>query len=153
MNCIAYYQALAYKVYSRIPSVRPSIIYYLVYLAIVTVRQPGLIKEKYITLFTEAKHLEREAYFSTYKSGAIVYIKTYYIRVKVIRYTIVVLRLDGRKEYSGNELLRFAVDNSIRLQVTPLYLSTKNGLVEVSNYIVYITVRRIIIYTNLPPAL
>lgn len=123
------------------------------YLDIVTVRQPGLIKEKYITLFTEAKYLEREVYFSTYKSGATVYIKTYYIRVKVIRYTVVVLRLDGRKEYSGNELLRFAADNSIRLQVIPLYSLTKNGLAEVSNYIVYTTVRKIMIYTNLPLAL
>lgn len=111
------------------------------------------MKEKYITLFTEAKHLEREAYFSTYKSGATVYIKTYYIRVKVIRYTIVVLRLDGRKEYSGNELLRFIADNSIRLQVIPLHSLTKNGLAEVSNYIVYTTVRKMMIYTNLPLAL
>lgn len=113
-------------------------------------RQLGLIKERYITLFTEAKHLEREAYFSTYKSSAIVYIKTYYVSVKVIRYTVVVLRLDRGKEYSGNKLLYYVADNSIRLQVTPLHLSTKNSLAEVSNYIVCTTVRKMIIYANLP---
>lgn len=153
LNCAACHQALAYKVHSRIPSVRPSIIYHLVCLDVVTVRQPGLMKEKYMTLFTEAKHLEREAYFSTHKSGAAVHIKTYYIRVKVIGYTVVVLRLDGGKEYGGNELLRFAADNGIRLQVTPPHSSTKNGLAEVSNHIVCTTVRKMMIYANLPPAL
>lgn len=128
-------------------------IYYLVCLDVVTVRQPSLLKERYITLFIEAKTLERKGYFSAYKNGTAIYIKTYYVRVKVIGYLVVIIRLNGSKEYGGNELLRFVVENSIRLQVTPLYYSTKNSLAEVSNYIVYTTARKIILYANLPAAL
>lgn len=62
-------------------------------------------------------------------------------------------RLDRGKEYRGNVLLLFAADNSIRLQIIPLYTSTKNSRAKVSNYIVYTTTRKIIIYANLLLAL
>lgn len=62
-------------------------------------------------------------------------------------------RLDGGKEYGGNALLSFVADNGIRLQITPLHTSTKNGRAEVSNHIVCTTARKIMIYANLLPAL
>lgn len=79
--------------------------------------------------------------------------KTYYKRRKNARYSIVIYRLDRGKEYSRNALLSFVAKNSIRLQITPLYTSTKNSRAEVSNYIVCTTARKIIIYTNLLPTL
>lgn len=68
---------------------------------------------------------------------------------KNARYLVIIFRLDRGKEYRGNALLAFAANNSIRLQVIPLYISTKNSRTKVSNYIVYTTVRKIIIYGNL----
>lgn len=153
LNCIVYLVVQSYQVYSRIPTVRLLLAYYLVSVDVVTVRHPSITKDKYFTLFTEGKALEREVEFSAYKGGATVHLKGYYIRRKNARYTVIVFRLDSRKEYGRNALLAFAADNSIRLQVTPPYTSTKNGGAEVSNYIVCTTARKIIIYTNLPPVL
>lgn len=47
----------------------------------------------------------------------------------------------------------YTADEGICLQIIPLYTSTKNGLTEVSNYIVCTNIRKIIIYANLLPAL
>lgn len=153
LNCIACLVAQLHQVYSRIPTVRPLLAYYLISVDVVTVRHPSITKDKYFILFTEGKALEREVEFSAYKGGAAVYLKGYYIRRKNAGYIVIVFRLDGRKEYGRNALLAFAADNSIRLQVIPPYTSTKNGGAEVSNHIVCTTVRKIIIYTNLPPTL
>lgn len=119
----------------------------------ITIRQPSLTKDKYTTLFTEGKTLERDVYFSEYKGVAASYLKGYYIRRKSARYSVIVFRIDRGKEYRGNLLLAFAANEGIRLQVTPLYTSTKNSRAEVSNYIVYTTLRKIIIYGNLLSAL
>lgn len=104
-------------------------------------------------MFTEAKSLERDVAFSLYKSAATTDLRNYYKRRKNAGYLVVIFRLDGRKEYSSNVLLAFAAKNRIRLQVIPLYTSTKNGRTEVSNYIVCTTTRKIMIYANLPIAL
>lgn len=143
----------AYQVYSRIPSVRLLLVYQLVSVDVITVRQPSLTKDKYATLFTEGKTLERDVCFSEHKGVAASYLKGYYIRRKSAGYSVIVFRIDGGKEYRGNSLLAFAANEGIRLQVTPLHISTKNGRAEVSNYIVCTISRKIIIYGNLPSAL
>lgn len=94
---------------------RPSVIYYLVSIDVVIVRQPSYRRDRYFTLFTEAKTLERKVEFSSYKSTAAGYIKGYVKRRKNESTSVVVLRLDGSKEYGSNELLQFAADNGIRL--------------------------------------
>lgn len=127
--------------------------YYLVCVDVVTVRQPSLNKDNYFTLFTEAKALERDVFFLSHKSGAAVHFKTYYRRQKNASYSVIIYRLDRGKEYSSNALLMYAADEGIRLQITPLHTSTKNGLAEVSNHIVCTNARKMIIYANLPPAL
>lgn len=149
LYCIAYLLAQAYQVYSRIPIVRPVLVYYLVSIDVVIVRYPSLTKDRYFILFTEAKALERDVFFLSYKSGATVYIQTYYIRRKNTRYLVVIYRLDRGREYRGNVLITFVTINSIRLQIIPPYISIKNRLREVSNYIVCTTARKIIIYANL----
>lgn len=153
LNYIVCLVVQLYQIYSRILTVRLLLAYYLVSVDVVTVRHPSITKDKYFVLFIEGKALEREVEFSAYKGGTTVYLKGYYIRRKNTRYIVIIFRLDSRKEYSRNTLLAFVVDNSIRLQVISLYTSTKNGGAEVSNYIVYTTIRKIIIYTNLPPIL
>lgn len=115
-------------------------------LDVVTVREPSLTKDQYFSLFTEAKSLEREVFFSPNKGAAAVHIKRYYMRRKNASYTVIIFRLDGGREYGGNSLLAFAAENGIRLQVTPLYTLTKNGRAEVSNYIVCTTSRKMIVY-------
>lgn len=149
LNYIACLIAQLYRIYSRIPIVRLSLVYYLVSVDVVLVREPSLTKDQYFTLFIEAKALEREVTFLLHKSSAAVLLKDYYIQRKNARYSIVVFRLDRGKEYRGNVLLLFAADNSIRLQIIPLYTSTKNSRAKVSNYIVYTTIRKIMIYANL----
>lgn len=153
LRCIACLLVHVHQVYSRIPSVRPTLVYYLVSVDVILVRQPSLTKDQYATLFTEAKALEREISFLSYKSAAAVDLKSYYQRRKNAGYSVVVYRLDGGKEYSRNALLRFAAENGIRLQIIPLYTSTKNSRAEVSNYIVCTNARKMIIYANLLPAL
>lgn len=153
LNCIVYLIVQLYQVYSRILTVRLLLAYYLISVDVVIVRYPSITKDNHFILFIEGKALEREVEFSAYKGGTTVYLKGYYVRRKNTRYIVIVFRLDSRKEYSRNTLLAFVVDNSIRLQVIPPYTSTKNGGAEVSNYIVYTTIRKIIIYTNLPPTL
>lgn len=105
LHCIAYLIAQLHQVYSRIPLVRPTLIYYLVSVDVVLVRQPSLTKDRYFILFTEAKSLERDILFLLYKSAAATNIKIYYRRRKNEGYSIVVYRLDGGKEYSSNTLL------------------------------------------------
>lgn len=153
LNYVAYLIAQSYRVYSRIPTVRPTLVYYLVSVDVVLVREPSLTKDQYFTLFTEAKALEREVTFLLYKSSAAVSLKNYYLQRKNAGYSIVVFRLDRGKEYGGNALLLFAADNSIRLQIIPLYTSIKNSRAKVSNYIVCTNARKIIIYANLLLAL
>lgn len=153
LNYVACLIVQLYRIYSRIPTVRLTLVYYLVSVDVVLVREPSLTKDQYFTLFIEAKALEREVTFLLYKSSAAVLLKDYYIQRKNARYSVVVFRLDRGKEYRGNVLLLFAADNSIRLQIIPLYTSTKNSRAEVSNYIVYTTARKIIIYANLLLAL
>lgn len=82
---------------------------------VVIVRKPSLTKDRYFTLFTEAKLLERDVAFSLYKSAAAIDLRDYYKRRKNAGYLVVIFRLDGRKEYSSNVLLSFAAENGIRL--------------------------------------
>lgn len=153
LYCIVCLIAQSHQVYSRILSVRLLLVYYLVSVDVVYVRQPSLTKDRNFILFIEGKALKREAYFSAYKGAAAVYLKTYYLQRRNASYLVVIFRIDGGKEYRGNALLVFAAENSIRLQVTPPYTSTKNSLAEVSNYIVYILARKMMIYANLPSTL
>lgn len=153
LHCVACLVAQAHQVHSRIPSVRPALVYHLVSVDVVTVREPSLTKDHYFTLFTEAKALEREVFFSSHKGSAAVDLKTYHKRRKNAGYTVVIYRLDGGREYGGNALLSYAAEEGIRLQITPPYTSTKNGRAEVSNHIVCTTARKMMIYANLPPGL
>ncbi|KJX93078.1 hypothetical protein TI39_contig4419g00006 [Zymoseptoria brevis] len=66
---------------------------------------------------------------------------------------IPVYRLDGCKEYGVTSLHQWAVDNGIRLEVTPPHQSTINGRAEVSNHIVCTLARKMMLHANLPVAL
>lgn len=115
LYCITCLLGQLYIVYSRIPLVRPTLLYYLVNVDVVTVRYPSLTKDNYFTLFIEVRALERKVTFLDRKSIAALALKDYYYRHKNKGYTVVVFRLDRGKEYRGNVLLEFAADNSIRL--------------------------------------
>lgn len=79
LNCVACLMAQSHRIHSRIPTVRPTLVYYLVSVDVVLVREPSLTKDQYFTLFIEAKALEREVTFSLHKSSAAVSLKNYYI--------------------------------------------------------------------------
>lgn len=71
------------------------------------------------------------------------YILTYY------GIAVPVLRLNSRIEYRGNALRLFATEYRIRLEIIPIYDSSRNGLAEVSNNIVYTIARKLMLYANL----
>lgn len=66
-NYIIYRKALAKKVYRRLPTTRPTQVYTIVYIDVVTVREAAYNKYKYYTLFTEARALYRYDYPSQFK--------------------------------------------------------------------------------------
>lgn len=61
-NCITYRKALAKKVYRRLLTTRPTQVYTIVYIDVVTVREAAYNKCKYYTLFIEARALYRYDY-------------------------------------------------------------------------------------------
>lgn len=61
-DCIIYRRALAKKVYRRLLTTRPTQVYTIVYIDVVTIREAAYNKCKYYTLFTEARALYRYEY-------------------------------------------------------------------------------------------
>lgn len=113
-DCVIYRKALAKKVYRRLPTLRPTQVYTLVYIDVVIVREPAYNKCKYYTLFTEARALYRYDYPSQFKGQAAVYIKEHRRLIQIqTGLEIPVYIINGGKEYSSNKLTAFANDSSI----------------------------------------
>lgn len=57
--------------------------------------------------------------------------------------------IDGGREYGGNILLQWAVDNGIQLRVTAPHSSEQNGRGEVSNHSVSTKARKLMLAAQL----
>lgn len=153
-DCEACRQATAKRIVSRASSIRPVQPYAEVSVDLVTVSDTAIGQERYFTLFTDSTTLYRHVFFSPSKSGASAHVREHvrYVQTQLGR-TIKVLRLDGGREYGGRPLKAFAAEQGMRLHVTTPHNSEQNGRAEVSNNIVCVTARKMMLHGKLPKAL
>lgn len=150
-DCITCRRALAKKVYRRLPTTRPTQVYTMVHVDVVTVREAAYNKCKYYTLFTEARALYRHEYPSQFKGQAAIHMRDHRRLIQTqTGLEIPVYVIDGGKEYGGNKLTEFANDSGVQLRITAPYSSTQNGRGEVSNHIVNTLTRKLMIQARLP---
>lgn len=153
-DCQSCRMASSQRVMSRVSSPRPEHPYSEVSLDVVTVKDVGIDKSRYFTLFTDAATLYRHVYHSSTKSGAAVHIRDHYEYVHTqLDTTVKAYHLDGGREFGGNELHKFARERGIMLKVTTPHNSESNGRAEVSNHIVCRMARKLLLHANLPTLL
>ena len=133
------------KVYNYKVADRPKTLLTYQNIDVVTISYKAVRRAKYFILITNAATLTYKVSFYLTKDGTFYYIKNLITSVKTLSVDVQIVYLNSSRKFRGQKIVDLTDKKGIELRIITPYNSKSNRRAKVSNYIVCVIARKIML--------